>query len=664
MKRSTKQYGLKTYTGRSISLPTTTQRGLANKPSFHDSFSESLIQGNYKDPYFRAREDVNILRHFQSLSTVYNGGKNVIYKLENQDSTPYTMMTTKSGTFGSKAYYEIHVPRYSAWDDARRIEAKKSGLPFNEDLSYRLYRGTSWHENQHVAYTPVKSFESNDPALKQGVGPALMNIIDDLRIEEKGVEVLPGFVPERLVRQAYWFNMRPDLSQMAKSYTDLDALKKDPKNIALMSQLANSSDPAAIEAQFNKSLDPLKRMKRKEAMLEAFAQIILFNKEKGNLDPQNQRLLEKVTEEAKKEIRRIEQIEDEDDVYSALANLTKKVMKDLDLEMTKEDDPRLQPNTPDPHTKMGSGAGAGGTIDPKALIAILKTVKTTKKHREDGDPGTILTDDDVDEAINGERITVDLSNAKFPPPRGPGGSDPDSPPAFIEPLEFSDPKLFEDPVFIDRMNQALHDWRLKRKRIFGQSGAVIDIDRIVSTNKDPFVSRVRLAKGNRKLLFVLDFSGSMAHQQKEYKTVLISTLDVLDKIHVPFAVYGFGDRSVNFFKVKDFNQKWNRQRAESLAGLEASGGTPLGTALTILAPYITKNRPRYTIVTTDGMPDNDDRARQAIRSLRKKTSMVSFAIGGQDLASNLKGLEFNHSFAAESVNAIPKQLIPMVAPTK
>ena len=99
----------------------------------------------------------------------------------------------------------------------------------------------------------------------------------------------------------------------------------------------------------------------------------------------------------------------------------------------------------------------------------------------------------------------------------------------------------------------------------------------------------------------------MSERQEDYKRMLSSTMEVLQGINAQTAIFGFGERTAEFFKVKDFKQKWTKERAEELAGLEASGlNATLLQALNLVAPYIKRNRPQYTVIITDGQPTDGD----------------------------------------------------------
>ncbi|MGH2639518.1 MAG: vWA domain-containing protein, partial [Rhabdochlamydiaceae bacterium] len=231
--------------------------------------------------------------------------------------------------------------------------------------------------------------------------------------------------------------------------------------------------------------------------------------------------------------------------------------------------------------------------------------------------------------------------------------------------QLGDPDNYRDPVYLNKMNQMLHDWRLRRKRVYGESGSFFDVENFISDARDRvFMSRVKMNAANKKILFLLDFSSSMSDRQEDYKRVMTNTLEIFQNIHVPTAVFGFGAPTVDFFKIKEFNQPWSREQSEQLAGLQASGGTPLGASLNALDPYINRYRPKYVVVVTDGQPGDKTSAEEAIKRLSKKTNLVAFGLGNERLGEDLRNVGFKNLFSTEDVNDIPKQLMPKIAPTK
>ena len=124
--------------------------------------------------------------------------------------------------------YSVNLPSYTAWSEARKKEAQEKKQDASENMIYRLYKGSCWHENQHCQFSPPQFLKgNNDKNLNTNTRRSLFNTIDDRRIEELGVNKLPGFASIRMLRQAYWGSLRPDVGELSKKYTDEKELSGD-----------------------------------------------------------------------------------------------------------------------------------------------------------------------------------------------------------------------------------------------------------------------------------------------------------------------------------------------------------------------------------------------------------------------------------------------------
>jgi hypothetical protein len=622
----------------------------------------------------------NVASLMSKLTRVFNGGKsNVTFSTFNHDGTPYTQLEQREVRRGpvktTEDWYRINMPSYMAWAEARTGEARQQGQTPDEELIYRLYKGSAWHENQHVRFSPPK-FLKGDEGFNSRTKRTLFNIIDDRRIEELGVNKLPGLVPVRLLRQAYWGSLRPDVSQLSKNYTDENELKKMPGIEGSTEQFAQKKfgtknpTPEQINESFEEHKESFRQTMRKEAVMEAFTQRLLMGgKQKGDLPKEDQEKLDQVTIEIQNELTKMENDEDQSETrtYSGLKNLVEKFMQAMNIPDDDKDETR--PDLPDPHMGDGHGPGAGEGLDQKEIESYLQSLTPDKEgKREDGDPGTELTREDIEKALNGtpqEKIEllkiISKSRGKG---SGHGGTeeDPEAPSEFSEPLERGEPSLYRDKKFIMKMNELLHEWRAGWRRVFGTSGTTFNLQHELATKgEESFSGRKRLDASKTKTLFIVDFSGSMSEREEDYKRVLSSTMEVLEGIHSQTAIFGFGDPTVDFFKVKDFRQRWNRERQEQLAGIEAAGSTPLTSTINMLAPYIKRHRPQYTVIITDGSPTDGDPT-SLIKSLQKETHFVGFGLGGPGIAMALKRYGVKESFSVQDPYEVPKKLVPKIAP--
>ncbi len=635
-----------------------------------------------------SKENTRVINLMSRLNKVFNGGKsNVTLRTFNNDGTPYTQLEEREVQRGplkvNEDWYSVNLPSYTAWSEARKKEAQEKKQDASENMIYRLYKGSCWHENQHCQFSPPQFLKgNNDKNLNTNTRRSLFNTIDDRRIEELGVNRLPGFASIRMLRQAYWGSLRPDVGELSKKYTDEKELSGDAnlqnsaKSLARKDfKVPRDEDPTTtqIEQAFETHKESFRQTRRKQAIMEAFVQrLLLGGRQKGNLPDEDQKKLEKVTKEIQNELTKLESEETDDKKnFSALSQLVEKFMTEMNIQDDDKDETgdSQNGNLPGPHGDGdGESQGGSGGLDPKEVKQMIVMLKkdAKKEKREDGDPGTEITKEDIEEALDGspedlKELNKILSKGGFMLQKG--DEDPATPEGFEESSTRGDPGAYKDKKFITEMNERLSKWRAGWKRVFGSSGTSFSLQHELGTRgEESFSGRQRLEASKVKTLFILDFSGSMSERQEDYKRMLSSTMEVLQGINAQTAIFGFGERTAEFFKVKDFKQKWTKERAEELAGLEASGSTPLCTALNLVAPYVKRNRPQYTVIITDGQPTDGDPT-SVIRSMRNDTHFVAFGLGPEAIANSLKKYGIAQSFSTENLEEIPKFLVPRIAPT-
>ena len=105
------------------------------------------------------REDARVTSLMSKLGRVFNGGKqNVNLQVFPDDGTPYTSLETREVQRGPikvpEDWYTVHLPSYSKWTEARTMEARAKKQDPDEEMIYRLYKGSAWHEQQHVQFSP------------------------------------------------------------------------------------------------------------------------------------------------------------------------------------------------------------------------------------------------------------------------------------------------------------------------------------------------------------------------------------------------------------------------------------------------------------------------------------------------------------------------------
>ena len=139
---------------------------------------------------------------------------------------------------------------------------------------------------------------------------------------------------------------------------------------------------------------------------------------------------------------------------------------------------------------------------------------------------------------------------------------------------------------------------------------------------------------NRDLsvLILLDLSESTNEKvEGSEKSVLELTREAcalvataINGIGDPFAIHGFssdGRHDVQYFRFKDFKQKWNEEVKSRLAGMQGALSTRMGAAMRHAAQHLLHQpeRKKLLLVVTDGEPaDIDERDPQHLRYDTKK----------------------------------------------
>lgn len=189
---------------------------------------------------------------------------------------------------------------------------------------------------------------------------------------------------------------------------------------------------------------------------------------------------------------------------------------------------------------------------------------------------------------------------------------------------------YADSKFKSDMAIQLKDWKSGKKVDIRETGQNFNVRSYIGTQgKKSFTSMERKSVKGEKYVFVLDFSGSQAGREKEYKRAMINTAESLDGIGAKLAVFGFGygDQGRGFYRIKTFEQgKWKKTDSGRIAAMEAGGGTPTHVAYQGINQYVKKNRPDYVITVTDGGADDTGATAEQVKELNKYTKMVAFGI--------------------------------------
>jgi Mg-chelatase subunit ChlD len=176
------------------------------------------------------------------------------------------------------------------------------------------------------------------------------------------------------------------------------------------------------------------------------------------------------------------------------------------------------------------------------------------------------------------------------------------------------------------------------------------------------------------VLFVVDFSGSMARKEDEYKKALISGLEALNRLSIKTGLFAFAETegTQTYYVVKALEEpKWTQRHAAKLAALEAGGQTPTPIMYEKLKKYIRKTRPHITVTVTDGKPnryfpgeDPEEATRRLVKELKRDTRMVAFGIeeDSRALANQLKSFGYHQITAVPDLRKLPNEFVKLIAP--
>jgi len=212
------------------------------------------------------------------------------------------------------------------------VTPNKYNLPLDPKSKYRIYRSSIWHEACHARYTPEKVYSIGAKGKEEVKDPLrhdVANILEDRRIEDLGTKMWPGYKPERLFSNGYFWSQRMNVGEFYKTYLDKDKLYDPQKGDFDLSSIDPRQRPSA-----------LKWLKQRLSFMrhEALLQRIITGKIKGAeyLPLEERRRIEEVAAYAEDELKKItKENVSEDRVYRTLKSLTEKVIKDLQLQYYK-----------------------------------------------------------------------------------------------------------------------------------------------------------------------------------------------------------------------------------------------------------------------------------------------------------------------------------------
>ncbi|MGA3110490.1 MAG: hypothetical protein ABSE15_00475 [Candidatus Bathyarchaeia archaeon] len=233
----------------------------------------------------------------------YLSGRNNIVISPQPDSSGYSVGKRK--LTGGQEIFEINVPHWETYK-----------LPLDDKSKYRIYRNGIWHEGQHIDSTPAQVYGygvDKDMQVTEPLAHDVINIIEDRRIEDIGIEKWRGYSSERLFSNGYAWTRRMDCGDFWKAY--------------LEQHFDASTNKYSTAGMF--VTQRLGHMRH-----EAFLQRLLVMKIKGwdKLPIYERDLIEKEARMVEQELAKIRRPKMSDkEIFEKLASLTLKVIHDLEL---------------------------------------------------------------------------------------------------------------------------------------------------------------------------------------------------------------------------------------------------------------------------------------------------------------------------------------------
>ena len=224
-----------------------------------------------------------------------------------------------------------------------------------------------------------------------------------------------------------------------------------------------------------------------------------------------------------------------------------------------------------------------------------------------------------------------------------------------------------------RMKARLRKWKTRWSEVHGKYGDEVDVEAIIDDMKYPFFDEERL-QVPRKVVLLLDHSGSIRSFEKPYKGAIAALCEALNLLNVEFMVLAFNQTPASFrsstIEVKDTNDNvwlikgpkeiWGERSLASLVHVQAnSNTTPLGLILSISWPLVHYFKPEIHITLTDGLVSDVALTREQVRKYRE-TGIRMLGIGIHDeainIAKNLRILSFDNTLAVSNIQQIPDKI--------
>lgn len=544
------------------------------------------------------------------------------------------------GTSFSTDGKNIRLPQWTS----RKLIA--SGM--DEQDSFRLYRHGLWHETQHVklsppAYVALKELGRADTTTNY---QPILNIFEDNRITEDGLKTWPGMESEQAFVEEWAYNMRPQVeanliqgSPMPRGFSSSNMDSSSAAKMELLTQKyllrrLKTDDPAKVEAFLKPAVERMDKAKaqlkkvdsRKEQtkiikdMAEDVVKMLGLKGEKGRAgsfkDNQTGEEMQvdynkgakdqgdditgsapdharKAGEETKKNLKQKkekadkqrEEIEKQlDKAEEALEkgedDAKEKVAEELEKEMEAEKEgPREEaPSEKEDEAEKSDPSERLRGIKKRLEKKIEEAVKEASKAGEELEG---------DNSVNQDWETVSQTHSQKLSPgvnKWPASSD-------------KDLSRLRNRTLTIRLIKQFEKLGGGFETVYGKTGEEFEVERRLA-RQAPFSSS-RTVAPYRKVVMVIDGSGSTCGMLDDYKRTILATGQALEKLGFETSTYALTGNTV--YKLKDRKEQFH-VAAPRIASLHSSGGTPLAHTYKILEPEIAKSRPNVLITLTDGAP--------------------------------------------------------------
>ena len=534
-------------------------------------------------------------------------------------------------------------------------------------IAYRLWRLSLWHEAMHVKHTPPE-LKTSDKTL-DGV---LAWVMEDWRIENLGIKTYPGMKNEILLANAVYIKLW---------------------NNHIVDEIAKFKKDVEYVAQHSERFRDVEKLLRQYCRVMGFIMRMIFGWIPKNLSDKltddDFRRIDEAVKYARSELERISNYS-QDVILAEMSRLIEDVVRILDV-----NDLRRFMNT------FSAGKACNVMIMPKgegvkklgkadvqdAVKTYIEQVEGDSKSSDSKKSEASESDEESDKTSDGSKVSeiikgdesvrkeftelINASKAREKAEKadrylGAGGRGVVRNKVITPRALSEDERQYYNYPLIQHLKAQLQKVKKNWVEIYAKSGDEVDVEEVVRKSAKPFITEDRVKAGGMKVLLLLDFSGSIGPYERAYKTALIAMAEALNFVKCKFAIYAFSidphANKVAVYRVKNFDEKWDKISAKRIAQLFPAGGTPLSQVYDMLKPLVLKERPDVFITLTDGMPDDYYATVNSVKQLKRCTRMVAlgFALWKVDISKlirNYERLGYDRFVALDNIHKLPEKVL-------